>query len=215
VHTRLLHTDAGAIEYGFGFDQGYTGGPPSTSDLATAAGLVRTAYAAHLASLLEASYHLTQTICSDLAVPTTVDGVDSTSVAGTRAGNPLQMSIAAVLSFGIARKYRGARPKMFATLGTYNDLATPQQWAPAFATAVETAWAAFQAAIVGVSFGPAAFGAQVGVSYIGPPYRVVISPTTGRGRNVGTERNPPIVSNVTTVALQIKLGSQRRRLSGG
>lgn len=213
IRFRLMHTFVGApTPLGTKFDQAYTGGAPSVGDLTTLAGKIRAAYATDLAGLLHSDWSLTEVEAIDLANPTNPTGSDTTAVVGTRAGNPFDIGVAACLFFDVDRRYRGSKPKMFAPWGVTADGANAWSWSSAFITIVETQWGLFQVAIDGQGAGATTLGGQVGISYIGPPYHVVTSPTTGRGRNVGTPRNPPLVLGVTSEKLSPTYGSQRKRL---
>lgn len=212
IRTRLIHAIGQPGGNGCKFDMSYAAGPPGTDDLVIAAGQVRTAYAAHLASLLPSSYDLSQVTCVDLAHPETAEGTNTTVVAGSRSGVELPINCTMNVNFSIARRYRGSRPKFFAPWGVQADTGSNDSWGSTFITAVETQFAAFILALTGEVFGSASWGSLVGVSFTGEPYHVVISPTTGRGRNVGTPRNPPVVYPVTATTAGQILGSQRRRL---
>jgi hypothetical protein len=213
VRTHIYHTLNLSTPFAFHFDAAYGAGPPGTDDLNIAAASVRTAYVAHLLSMLSGDATLDNVTVTDLAHPATPEGIVTGTTPGTRTGTPpLPANCCAVLSFGIARRYRGSRPKLFAPWGLQVDTNTYNAWGTSFQTEVVTKWTAFLAALSGVSFGDASWGGQVGVSYIGEPYSVVVSPTTGRARNVGTARNPPGVYPVTSTVLSPTIGSQRRRL---
>ena len=212
VRTRFVHSLTDASDYGFAFDQSYTGGTPAVTDLNTLATSMREAYAAHLAPLLSSAFSLVRTNVVDLQHPTTVNGEDLTVVDGTRSGNSQAASLCTTIVYTPDRRYRGSRPKSFTPFGVEGDLATNQHWGSAWLTTVETAWAAFQTAVTGLTFGPCDTGAQASVSYIGPPYAFVPGTTPGRGRIEGTPRDPPIVLSITAVTVSTKIGSQRRRL---
>jgi hypothetical protein len=212
---RLMHLIYGATLYGCKFDVAYSAGPPSTADLSTLADAVFAAYDANLKSLLGTAVELVEVIAEDRANPSTPDGISTASpIVGTRSGTVTSAGIAAAVIFTPDRKYRGSKPKMFAPWGVDGDVTSEHQWSSGFQSAVVAAWGAFMGAVTGQIAGSSTLGEQVCISYTEPPYTVVISPTTGRGRNVGTVRTPPLVKGITAIQLSPRLGSQRRRLQG-
>jgi len=212
VHIRLLHNLATSTNYGSGFDMSYSNGPPGADDMSILAAAVGVAYGAHLSPLLWAEFSLAEVQISDLAHPETVSGLSTVVHAGTRSGVPLPLSVTACLSKSINRRYRGSRPRMELPWGVLGDEASNESWDPAFISAANAAWVAFIAALVGTNFGPCTVGAEVSVSYIGQPYTVVSTSTSGRPQIRGTKKNPPEVFSVTASQLNARFGSQRRRL---
>lgn len=207
------HSLATTQLYGVQFDVGYTGGPPVTSTLSALASLVRASYNSSLAALLPSAWSLQEVTAQDLANPSTVEGIDTTVINGARSGTSALDSKSAVLIYFPDRRYRGSRPKGFWPWGVDSDLGSGKTWATAFKTEVDGDWSAFIGGVEGHSAGGTTLTSHVCVSYISGPYRVVTSPTTGRGRNVGTVRDPPLVMAVLSTALSTKVGTQRRRLN--
>ena len=213
IGVRLGHDLGVADIYGCGFQFGYSGGAPSSADLAVISSEISTAYGTHLASLLSADYALVEVTCRDLANPSTVPGVWSGSVAGTRSGNTNDAGVALCLSFLPDRAYRGSRPKSFFPWGVNADQSTSQQWSSAIRTAALTAWGAYQENLADISHGTTDLTVQQAVSYIKPPYTLVPNPTNpGRGRSVGTLRDPPLVMSIISTVANPKIASQRKRL---
>jgi hypothetical protein len=219
VATPLPDTPTGVIEAKFQlggsdiyfrFQQAYTGGPPSTTDLNSIATAVRTAYAAHLAAFLTSGLSMTETIVSDLANNGTPNGVDATSVVGTRSGTALPLSVCASINFGVDRKYRGSKPRIYTPFGVEADGSGDKTWGTTFTDDLTAAWIAFIAALNGESVGGCVLGAQVAVSYYSgseanpnPNSRLRLRPL---------RRTVPLVQAVTSAQAVSIYGSQRRRL---
>lgn len=213
IGVRLAHSLGVADLYGAGFQFGYSGGPPSSADLAAIAEDISEAYSSHLASLLSEDYSLSEVGVRDLANPSTVEGVYSDIVNGTRTGNTNDAGVALCLSYLPDRAYRGSRPKTFWPWGVNADQSTSQQWSTTIRTAALTAWAAFTSNLGSVSHGSTDLTVQQAVSYIKPPYTLVPNPTNpGRGRSVGTVRDPPLVMSIISTVANPKIASQRKRL---
>lgn len=193
------------------FKLGYTGGPPSSGDLSTIAGLVNTAWDGNLKSFMSSNGLLDGTFCKDLANPSTVEGFSFSGEAGTRSGQIPTVGTAAVVFFRPDRAYRGSRPKMFTPFGVEGDTTAGNAWSSAFATGLQVAMGAFLAALDGESAGSTDLTVPKSVSYY-HGFTVVTSGTTGRARNVPTLRTTPLVVGVLGLEVQQRLGSQRRRL---
>lgn len=188
----------------------YTGTAPTNADLNTFAGTVRAAYNTNLKSLAVASVVLTSVECVDLTTLTSAQGSDSTSVAGTRAGSGNVGSASVVISYAIARRYRGGHARGYWPFGSNADLQTQQNWLAALQTAVATGFAAFMTAVKAGGWSGAGTLGHVAVSYYSGSH-VVTNPTTGRARNVPDFRATPLVSNVSQNLVRSIVGSQRRR----
>ena len=189
----------------------YSGGAPSTADLATLAGNVSADWDAQLKPFLSADALLYEVTCIDLANTGTPAGSILPAIAGTRAGNPLPNSIAAVLGFSIDRRYRGARPKVFLPFGTETDQSSSTTWLTAFVDDLKTAWDTFQGLITGTIVSATVLGAPVGVSYYSG--KIVNPNPLARMRFIPEQRAVPAIFAVTATAVLPRFGSQRRRLT--
>lgn len=212
VSCRLVHGFVSGTQVGSTFRLAYSGGPPSSADLATIAGLVNTAWADNLPPFLATFFTLSETQCRDLANPGTTIGNSVSGTPGTRAGQVSDISRCAVQFFRPDRTYRGARPKMFLPYGTDDDSSGGNSWSAAFVTDLQLALNAFYAALVGEVAGTTHLGTPVCVSYF-HGFTVTTSPTTGRARNTPTPRTPPLVVASLGIEVDARYGTQRRRLA--
>jgi hypothetical protein len=210
IRTRLLFTLEEATGIGMHFDMAYTGSAPNTAALAALGPQIESSYGTNLVAMATPSVVLTDIICYDLANPSTPEGLTAVGTPGTRSGDTLPASVCAVVNRHIARRYRGARPKLFTPFGSNSDTSGNQGWSTDFTEALTTAWAGFEAGVVGSGSGGTTISAPVGVSFF-HGFTVVTSPTTGRSRNVPTPRDPPLVEAVTSYSVTAHFGSQRRR----
>ena len=211
IRIRLIHQQPNDDHVGCAFDMAYSGGAPSTSDLATLAGNVSADWDAQLKPFLSANALLYSVVCIDLANTSTPEGSIFPAIAGTRAGNSVPNSICAVLGFSIDRRYRGARPKVFLPFGTESDQSSSTTWLTAFVEDLKTAWDTFQGLITTTIVSATVLGAPVGVSY----YEGKIpNPNPGaRMRFLPAPRAVPAIYAVTATAVLPRFGSQRRRLT--
>lgn len=188
----------------------YSGTAPTSAQLNALAGVIRAGWGTNLKALLPASAGLDSVSIEDLSSLTAAVGIDTTGVVGTRAGSLIPGGTAVVVSYRIARRYKGGHPRGYWVAGVSADLGDAQQWAGAFLTAFQTGIDAFFAAAIGTPWTGGGTLAHCNVSYY-HGFTVVTNPTTGRARNVPTLRGTPVVDLVTARVAQDNLGTQRRR----
>jgi hypothetical protein len=191
----------------------YSGGSPTITQLDSIAAGVQSAWASHLAPLMTTQGGLGEVVVIDLASANQTTGVNETPVEGSRPGTPMPDNVACLVLHRIARRYRGGKPRSYFPFGVTSDIASGQTWSGTFTTAVASGWAAFIAAVLGLSAGSIALAANVSVSYYNG-FTSVESPTTHRYRNVNTVRSSPIVDPIVSDVVAQTFGSQRRRLRG-
>lgn len=189
----------------------YTGGPPSSADLSTLAGDVATAFDSNLPPYYQSDSSLVEVFARDLQVPSTTEGNAVAGIPGTRTGGQSDISRSAVQFFRPDRTYRGARPKCFWPFGCDNDVSDEFEWGETFRSDLQASLGVFYAALDGLIAGSTHLTVPVCVSYW-EGFTVVISPTTGRARNVPTLRTTPLVKESLGIEVTSRLGSQRRRI---
>jgi len=188
----------------------FTAGAPSAADVTTLANAAAAAFTAQFVPLMSSSYVLTKTIAQDLSTATGfVAEVDTNNVGGD-AGGGLPASAAVNMGFKIARHYRGGKPKVFLPLGSAAKIADRRSWTPSFVTACNTAWTNYATAIQ--SAATASIYAQCNVSYYAG-YNVPTTGPSGRVKQTLKLRIPPLVDLITGHNAQLKIGTQRRRLT--
>jgi hypothetical protein len=188
----------------------YAGTAPTSAQLVTFANAVGTAWGTNLKSLCSSQVELTSVTAEDLTSATAAVGASGFATLGTRAGDSMTAQLAAVVSYTIARRYRGGHPRGYWPFGVDTDIATPQTWANAFITASNTGIEAFFTAVLAAGWTGAGALTHVNVSYY-HGFTVVTNPTTGRARNVPTLRGTPLVDTVSAAVTQVTVGTQRRR----
>src|SRR5215467_12594453 len=90
-----------------------TATPGSIPDLTTLAASINTLWGTTLGSHRSSLCHLTQVVIQDISSETGSAGVNTTSNPGTVAGTPLPANVAHVVSWKIARRYRGGHPRTY------------------------------------------------------------------------------------------------------
>ncbi len=198
VHSRMYFT--------------YSGPAPTSVDCTFFATAAREAFAANLKGYLTDNGGLISVDVTDLSSDIGAVGSDETAVAGTEAGAALPISVAAIVNYKIARRYRGGRPRGFWPFFTVTDLEDPNTWKSASTSALVASFGDFVDAIVGVTSGGVELTGHVNVHYFegytnvayGSPvkYRRVPTPVAGG----------PTTDPVNSYNVRLNPGSQRRRI---
>lgn len=188
----------------------YAGTAPTNSDLDEFAADISEAYNADLKGDIDADTVLKEIECVDLSSPSAAVGLWTGSITGTHSGTPLPANVCMVVSYQIARRYRGGHPRGYWRFGTISDEDTVQTWGATLLADVLSELGIFFAAVVAAGWTAAGTMDHVNVSYYSG-FTVEISPSTGRARNVPTLRGTPVVDPVTALLPRAPFGSQRRR----
>lgn len=209
LRVRLDFLNEDGFDAGSRFFLSYAGAAPTPGNCATIAGDIATAWASDMAALSNTGWTLTEIDVLDIASHTGASGQWTGSHAGTAGGGNLPASAATNVEFGIARRYRGGKPRMFLPAPGTDALNTAAQWTTAYQTAVNTGVAAFFTAVEAISVGAVGALGHVNVSY----YQGFTNHTntSGRERAVPTYRDVALVDVVNGYSAKLMIGSQRRR----
>jgi hypothetical protein len=207
IHLRFGPSDTNI--WGSRFYVSYTGGPPTAADMTSFASDVYAYAVSDLVPHVESTIFLQECQCVDLSSDTGNVGTHVASTAGGDTSGKVPEDVAAVVGHTIGRRYRGGKPKTFLPPGGLTALADDTNWTPTFVTALLGGWQAFVAFVLAdakTSFVPANI---VNVSYY-KGFTVFIT-STGRARNIPTQRAAPQVDVITNSSVNGLIGSQRRR----
>lgn len=189
----------------------YTGSPPDTAAAIALAHALDTIFAAELAPYCNALNILNGVRVTDLSSPSGGQGEYLHDDAGTLGGNKLPAQTAGLASMGIARRYRGGKPRTYFPVGDSSVLLSEQLWATSFVANMDASLAAARADIAVTASGGCTLLDVCNVSYYSG-FVVETNPITGRARNVPTLRSGgPHVDAATTWTFEQRLASQRRR----
>lgn len=211
IRMRILWEIQGKSNQGQRMFISYSGGPPAPSDLTAFANKYITAWNTNMPSLYNVDQTFLGVILEDLSSATGAVAEVAASVVGTRGSNVLPPSAAIVVSFEIARRYRGGHPRSYWPLGTSED--TEQgtgQFTETFQSAVASAVSAQTDSILAQTSGSTTTESQVNVSYY-DGFTAIENPFTGRYRNVPKLRATPLVDDIGTIVVRSYIASQRRR----
>lgn len=209
VRVRLVGEDPNANTWGSRFYLGYSGSAPTGANCTTLATDIQSAWVTHLESLLSSNALLTEVDVLDIATDSGFSGQASGNLAGTRSGASLPAQVAMNIEYGIARRYRGGKPRGYWPFGVDADMNNPSNWTAAFITEVTTKFEAFITDIEALSVGAIGTLSHVNLSY----YEGFVNHTgtSGRSRAVPQYRAVAKVDTVTGYFPKTELSSQRRR----
>ena len=210
VRVRLGYVTSAGTDMGSRFYVGFAGSSPSTSDCATLAGDIATAWNTNIASLIYELVTLVSVDVEDISTHTGNFAAVAVSHSGTLSGSTLTANAATNIEFDIAQRYRGGKPRMFLPPPDDSTLASLDKFSTGFIGNVNTGIAAFFAAIEALSVGSMGTLTHVSLSYYNGFTNVTNS--SGRTRAVPKYRTPnALVYPVTGYACKAVVGSQRRR----
>jgi hypothetical protein len=101
-----------------------------------------------------------------------------------------------LISFKIARRYKGGKPRIYLPMGVSAQLNNPVSWQSTYTSAVDSTWGAFVAGVIAATPN-ASVDQHVSVSYY----------------NDKAPRATPVVDNVLTHSTSPIPASQRRRMA--
>lgn len=209
VRVKLDYSNASVLRAGSRFYLSYSGSAPSGANCATLASDVASEWAGVIAPLVQENFALIEVDVLDIATDSGLSGQWTGSNGGSRSGTACPAQCATNVEFGIARRYRGGKPRMYLPPGVNGDQSTDASWSAGFIGTVNTAVAAFFTNLEGLSVGSMGTLAHVNLSY----YKGFTNNTTpsGRERAIPTYRATALHDNVTGYSCKAEIGSQRRR----
>lgn len=187
----------------------YAGSAPSGANCIAIAGDIAAAWETNIAPLVNSSDSLTEVDVLDIATNSGLSGQWTGSNSGSRSGTEPPIQVATNVEFGIARRYRGGKPRMFLPPGVVGDITNGWEWASEFLTEVNTGVAAFFAACNAISVGEVGALAHTNLSYFSGFKNLANS--SGRERAVPQYRDTALTDVITGYYAKQVLGSQRRR----
>lgn len=190
---------------------GYTGGIPSSADVATLAGDLYTIWAAEIAHYMCDVNVFTGCEVTDLSSALGHQATHAANTNGSLTSTPLPANVAGLGSMKIGRRYRGGKPRTYLPVGDQAQVLTPQTWQSTFVSNMQASLNATITDIAATAAGTTSLTNLVNVSYYSG-FTVVTNPSTGRARNVPKLRTTPLVDPVLSWTFEVTQASQRRRL---
>jgi len=209
VRVRLDYAQSDSYLAGSRFYLSYTGSAPTGANCTTLAGDIETAWAAHIAPLIDVNTALKEIDVLDIATDSGLSGQWTGSTSGGGSGTPVPGFVATNVEFNIARRYRGGKPRMFLPSADTSNQLDGSHWNSSYITAVNSGMAAFMAAIEALTVGAMGTLAHVNVSY----YKgfTNLTNSSGRERAVPTYRDTALVDPITGYSCKAVMSTQKRR----
>lgn len=209
VRVRLIYLELASNAAGNRFYLSYSGSAPTGANCTTLASDIASAWNSNMAALTGPNFALDEVDVLDIATDSGFSGKWTGTDNGTRSGVNLPVQCATNVELGIARRYRGGKPRLYFPPGTDPDLATNAAWNSTFIGEMNTGVTAFFTAITGLSVGAMGTLTHVNLSY----YKgfTNITNSSGRERAVPTYRATALHDNITGYFTKAEIGSQRRR----
>lgn len=212
LRTALDYTDADGNKSGSRFFLGYAGaGPPTGADCTTLAGDVAAAWATHIAPQIGPGIRLTEVDVLDIATDVGLSGQWHGDNAGTLGGAvAVPIQIAVNVEFGLARRYRGGKPRMYFPPPTTDAFAALNRWKDTYVTAMNAAVLAFFGQVTAVALGSIGALNHVSISY----HHGETLPATVAGERQAaheTLRAAGKVDQITGYFTKSGMSSQKRR----
>lgn len=209
LRVKLDYTFTASQLGGSRFYLSYAGAAPTAGNCVTLAGDIADAWNTNLAPLAGTNAALTRVDVLDIASLTGASGEWNGSHPGTRSGANLPLQVSMNVEFGIARRYRGGKPRMFLPPGVTGDMVDDGHWDSSFQTAAQAGVAAFFTAVEALSVGAVGALGHVNLSYYQGFKNITNS--SGRERAVPTYRDSALLDPITQYIAKATMGSQKRR----
>lgn len=209
VRVRITGLDPRGNTWGTRFYLSYAGSAPTGANCTSLAGDIMTALGGQLQPLLSFQSSVQECDVLDIATSSGLSGQSTAAFDGTRAGTSLPAQVSVTIEYGIARRYRGGKPRAYLPLGMDADLLDVANWQGSFVNAVNAAMIAGFAAVEALSVGAMGALKHVNLSYY-KGYQNVEIPGK-RAYNTPMYQYPAVHDNITGYFCKGELSSQRRR----
>lgn len=204
-----MYTHDTGLKGGSRFYLKYSGSAPSGANCVSIATAVRLNWYNDMRGLLNADWTLTETDVLDIATHSGFSGTYASSDAGDASGTACAAQIAQNVEFGISRRYRGGKPRMYLPPSVTSNQLNDVQWTSTWTSTLGATVAAFMSDNEAISVGSVGTLTHVNVSYYQGFQN--IENTSGRMRAAPTYRTTAVVDTVTGYFGKQELSSQRRR----
>lgn len=209
LRVRLDYVNADGSFAGSRFYLSYAGAAPTPGNCITLATDIASAWATDIGPIVSDDWALAEIDVLDIASLTGASGQWSGHNTGGESGTAVPSQCAINVEFGIARRYRGGKPRMFIPGASVGQLQDSAHWTTGFVSSVNTAVGAFFTAVEALSVGAVGALGHVNLSYYSGFKNITNS--SGRERAVPQYRTAALLDTVESYNTKAIVGSQRRR----
>jgi hypothetical protein len=209
LRVRLDYTQTDGFLGGNRFYLSYAGSAPTPGNCTSIAAGIEAAWLGYLSPEINQDWALTEVDVLDITTESGSSGQWAGTESGGVEGTALPGQCAVNVEFGIARRYRGGKPRMFLPPCTTAQQQDAGHWSADYVSAVNTAVGQFFTAIAALDIGTVGALSHVNLSYFKGFTNITNS--SGRERAVPTYRATALVDPVESYITKAEIGSQRRR----
>lgn len=211
VRVKLDYLNSDGFLGGSRFYLSYPGSAPSPANCVTLANDVVTQWGAHIMPIISSHWTLNEVDVLDLSSTSGNSGQSTTTAAGGAADPAPPANVAVNVEFGIARRYRGGKPRMYFPTTNNANLNDQSHWTPGFVTTFNSDVLACFTAIEALTIGSMGSLQHVNISFF-HGHNTSTPPWRGPGfKYPPLYRVTPQVDNVESYITKAVVGSQRRR----
>lgn len=177
VRARCIWNEGTPGEGSIRFYIGYSGSAPSGANCVTLAGDIADAWNSHLVPLMPDYFTLNEVDVLDIATDSGASGQVEVTHAGDRGGTVIPDQCALNIEYGIARRYRGGKPRSFLPPGVAEDTETASTWTSSYLSEAASGIEEFFSAFLGDTVGSMGTLTHLNLSYYkgkatsSPPWR--------------------------------------------
>jgi hypothetical protein len=206
---RLVYHDTENNELGNRFYLQYSGAAPSGANCVSLATGIAAAQEAHLVQICGNDISLVEIDVLDIATNSGLSGQWSGSQAGASGPGIVPVQAALNIELGIARRYRGGKPRLYLPPPGPSSMLDNQSWNSTLVNLANSSVPAFFQAVEALSIGSMGTLTHVSLSY----YKgfTNLTNSSGRERAVPTYRPVALHDTVTGYFAKAVMGSQKRR----
>jgi len=209
VRVALGYEHDTSLKAGSRFYIAYAGSAPTGANCVALATAISGFWTSELAGTMNTDWALQEVDVLDITTTSGLSGVWTGEEAGSATGTAMPAQTAFNCEYGIARRYRGGKPRMYLPPAVTAQTESDVQWTAGWVTTVQTAIEAFFTAIAGESVGAMGALSHINLSYYESFTNV--TNTSGRTRAAPKYRTTALSDAVTSYIGKQEISSQRRR----
>jgi hypothetical protein len=209
VRVRLDYLQSDAFDAGSRFFLSYAGASPTGANCIALATAIATAWSDNVASSVSSAVSLKEVDVLDIASNAGLSGQWTGTDPGTGGATQIASQVAGNVEFGIARRYRGGKPRMFVPGPPTEAVLDAGHFSPDYIANLNTGIAGFFTAIEALDIGAMGALAHVNLSYYDGFTNITNS--SGRTRAVPKYRPTALVEAIVGYSTKAVYGSQKRR----
>jgi hypothetical protein len=187
---------------------------PSSTALDSLASQINTCIEHHMASFHLPEIQLLGVNLLDLSSDEGAEGHAAGYGSGTGGGPFLGANTCTLVNYGLNVHYRGGKPRSYFPFGSGENLLNPQTWKPEYVSKCSEAWYDTLVELNGLAASGTTLTGLRCVSYY-KKGEWIPDPVTGRPRYIPQRKEPPETYEIGSVTVNVRPGSQRRRLRAG